>query len=46
MDYKKVIAVDFDGTLFTNNWPNVGDPILPMINKAKKEQANGAALIL
>ena len=46
MDYKKVIAVDFDGTLFTDNWPYVGEPILPMINKAKKEQANGAALIL
>lgn len=43
---RKVIAVDFDDTLFTNNWPSVGDPIWPVINRAKEEQANGAAIIL
>lgn len=43
---RKVIAVDFDDTLFTNAWPNVGEPIWPVINKAKEAQANGAAIIL
>lgn len=43
---RKVIAVDFDDTLFTNAWPGVGEPIWPVINKAKEEQANGAAIIL
>ena len=43
---RKIIAVDFDDTLFTNNWPDVGDPIWPTINKVKEEQANGAANIL
>lgn len=43
---RKVIAVDFDDTLFTNSWPGVGEPIWPVINKAKEEQANGAAIIL
>lgn len=45
-EYRKVIAVDFDNTLFTDNWPEVGEPIWPVINRAKEEQANGAALIL
>lgn len=43
---RKIIAVDFDDTLFTNNWPDVDDPIWPTINKVKEEQANGAAIIL
>lgn len=43
---KKVIAIDFDGTLFENKWPEVGMPIAPNINRAKNEKANGAVLIL
>ena len=36
---RKVIAVDFDDTLFTYNWPDVGEPIWPVIERAKGEQA-------
>ena len=42
----KIIAVDFDGCLFTDEWPNIGEPIYPTINKLKSEQANGAKAIL
>lgn len=34
----KIIAVDFDGTLFENAWPDVGAPIEKNINKLKAEQ--------
>lgn len=43
---KKVIAIDFDGTLFENKWPEIGMPIAPNINRAKNEKASGAVLIL
>ena len=35
---RKTIAVDFDGTLFTNNWPNIGEPKWDVINRVKAEQ--------
>jgi hypothetical protein len=43
---KKIIAVDFDGTLFTDKYPNVGEPILDTIARLKLEQAEGAKAIL
>lgn len=43
---KKVIAIDFDGVLFTEAYPAVGMQIAPNINRAKNEKANGAVLIL
>lgn len=43
---RKVIAVDFDDCICTNNWPDVGKPDWDIINALKQEQANGAALIL
>lgn len=43
---RRIIAVDFDGTLFTDNWPMVGEPIWPVIHKVREEQANGSAIIL
>lgn len=43
---KKIIAVDFDGTLFTDNYPNIGEPIWRTINYCKMQQAKGAILIL
>lgn len=43
---KKVIAIDFDGVLFTEAYPAVGMPIAQNINRAKNEKANGAVLIL
>ena len=43
---KKVIAVDFDGTLFEDAWPDIGKPNWSVIRRAKAEQAAGAKLIL
>jgi len=42
----KIIAVDFDGCLCTNKFPDIGEPIFETINRAKLEQASGARLIL
>ena len=42
----KVIAVDFDGVLFTEAYPKIGMPIAPNINRAKNARAAGAKLIL
>lgn len=42
----KIIAVDFDGTLCENAWPDIGDPIQPVIDYVLSEQANGSKLIL
>ena len=36
MDYQ-IIAVDFDGTLCYSNWPELGEPNLPLIEYLKKE---------
>lgn len=41
-----IIAVDFDGTLCTNAWPNIGEPIEPVIEYVKRRQKAGAKLIL
>ena len=43
---RKIIAVDFDGTLYTDDYPDIGDPIWSTINYCKKEKENGAILIL
>lgn len=42
----KIIAVDFDGCLVTNKWPEVGEPIEKAISRLKQEQAAGAKIIL
>lgn len=42
----KIIAVDFDGCLVVNQWPEVGAPIEKNISKLKAEQANGAKVVL
>lgn len=42
----KIIAVDFDGTLCENKWPEIGEPKFGTIMYLKKEQKNGAKLIL
>lgn len=44
-DYK-VIAIDFDGTLWETNWPRLVRPILPVIEMAKARKAAGDKLIL
>lgn len=42
----KIIAVDFDNTLFLTKWPVILRPIWPVIRKVQEEQANGAKIIL
>lgn len=42
----KIIAVDFDGTLCENKWPEIGEPNLELIRQLKRERAAGAKLIL
>ena len=45
MDFK-IIAVDFDGTLCTNRWPDIGKPNVSLIDWLKHESTNGTKLIL
>lgn len=42
----KIIAVDFDGTLCEDAWPNIGPTKDDVINKLLAEQQNGAKVIL
>lgn len=42
----KIIAVDFDGTLCENKWPEIGKPNREIIEYLKKERRNGAKLVL
>lgn len=46
MNHPKIIAVDFDGCLVTNCFPEVGEPIPGTIAALKREQANGTKVIL
>ena len=41
-----IIAVDFDNTLFKTNFPNIGEPILPVIEFCKARQQGGDIIIL
>lgn len=42
----KIIAVDFDGTLCENKWPEIGEPNNEVIAYIKKEKENGSKIIL
>lgn len=42
----KVIAVDFDGTIVTDEYPNIGKPIASTIKRLKEEQENGTLIVL
>lgn len=42
----KIIAVDFDGTLCENAWPNIGPEIPGMIERLIRERKNGNKIIL
>lgn len=42
----KIIAVDFDGTLCENKFPDIGPPRLDVIQKLLEEQRAGARVIL
>lgn len=46
MKDKKIIALDFDGCIVTNKYPEIGEPIEKNIRKLKEEQAAGAKVIL
>lgn len=41
-----VIAVDFDGTLFKDKYPLVGEPIYPVINYIKRAKEESNKIIL
>ena len=41
-----IYAVDFDGTLCTNKWPEIGEPNLELIEFLKAEQEKGNKVIL
>lgn len=43
---RKVIAIDFDGCLCEDAWPEIGAPHMQVIDAALQEQGKGAALIL
>ena len=45
MNYK-IIAVDFDGTLCENKWPDIGAPNHELIDYLKEEQKHGSKIIL
>lgn len=42
----KIIAVDFDGCLCENKYPEIGEEHTEVLNALRQEQANGAKLIL
>lgn len=42
----KIIAIDFDGTLCEDKYPEIGAPIKEVIDYLKKRQENGDKLIL
>jgi len=44
--FRRVIAIDFDGCLCENDWPDVGDPHWSVIHDALEAKASGAKLIL
>lgn len=41
-----IIAVDFDGTLFENNFPEIGKPKYEVINYILERKAKGDIIIL
>jgi len=43
---RKAIAIDFDGCLCTDTYPEIGEPNWPVIRRARAEQRAGAGLIL
>jgi len=42
----KIIAVDFDGCLVTDQFPGIGEGIAETISRLKQEKENGTRLIL
>jgi hypothetical protein len=44
--YKNGIAVDFDGTLFRDRWPEIGKPRKRLIKWLIRQQKKGTPIIL
>ena len=44
--YSKTIAVDFDGCLCKNKWPDIGDPNWEAIDELIRRQSEGDKVIL
>lgn len=42
----KIIAVDFDGTLCENKYPEIGEPKIDVIQRLLTEKEQGARIIL
>lgn len=42
----RIIAVDFDGTLCEDKWPDIGAPNWPVIRKLRRAQALGGAKVI
>ena len=42
----RIIAVDFDGTLCYSNWPELGEPNIPLIEYLLTQKKSGDKLIL
>lgn len=42
----RIIAVDFDGTIVADRFPDIGEPIGYTCAKIRKEQAQGSKIIL
>ena len=42
----KIIAVDFDGTLVTNEWPKIGKPITRVVSDLQYEQQHRDAKVI
>lgn len=45
-EYSKIIAVDFDGCLVKNEFPEIGEKNEEVIEKLREEVRNGAVTIL
>ena len=45
-ELRKVIAIDFDGCLCKNEWPEIGEPYKDVFAAAIAEQKKGTAIIL
>lgn len=46
MRLRQVWAVDFDGTLCRNAWPDIGEPNMELIEQLKMARQSGVAVIL
>lgn len=46
MKFREVWAVDFDGTLCRNAWPDIGEPNMALIEQLKLARQSGVAVIL